>query len=113
MSTIQNSALQSAAFDAKGYLQDFNAWSPELAEALAEEDELELTDCHWEAIRFLREYYSTFDMPPSARTIIKEIGDKLDSRNCNRHTLERLFPKGGCKHACRIAGLPESFCYAC
>ena len=27
--------------------------------------------------------------------------------------LKEIFPLGGCKHACRLAGLPTSYCHAC
>jgi sulfur relay (sulfurtransferase) DsrC/TusE family protein len=32
---------------------------------------------------------------------------------CTKQTLREIFPMGGCKHACRLAGLPESYCHSC
>lgn len=97
----------------EGYLVQFTDWNEDVAKALAAEDDLRLSECHWTAINFLREYYSEYRVAPSPRVIIQAVGDKLDQRHCNGETLERLFPHGGCKHACRLAGLPDYYCHAC
>lgn len=96
-----------------GYLVNFDDWTPDVAKTMAEDDELELNECHWAAIKFMREYYSTFDIPPSPQTMVKEVGAKLHPYRCTTKTLESLFPLGGCKHACRLAGLPVGYCYSC
>jgi len=96
-----------------GFLVNFGDWAPEVAKAMAEEEHLKLVDCHWVAFKYMRDYYAQFEIAPSPHIMIKEIGAELDSHKCTRKTLEQIFPGGGCKQACRIAGLPESFCYAC
>ena len=112
------SAMQIAGrelqFNNKGHLIHFDDWNREVAEALAEKEELTLTDCHWSMIKYLRDYYAEFETSPSPRLVIKGIGDKLTmNARCTRKTLEALFPDGGCKQACRIAGLPDYYCHAC
>ena len=98
----------------KGYLTDFKAWDKEVAEAIAGEEGITLSDCHWAVISFLRDYYSEFEHPPSPRLIIRGIGEHLTlNAPCTRKTLEALFPEGGCKQACRIAGLPDYYCHSC
>jgi len=99
--------------DDDGYLVDFDAWGEDVAKTLAEIDNVELSDCHWTAINFMREFYGEYEVPPSVQVIIKAVGDQIDRRGCTNKSIERLFPRGGCKHACRLAGLPESFCAAC
>jgi TusE/DsrC/DsvC family sulfur relay protein len=101
-------------FNNKGHLNNFQDWDNDLAEALAAEDGLTLTDCHWTVINFLREYYAFHEIPPSPKVMIREIGHQV-SRNtpCTRKNLEALFPVGGCKQACRIAGLPDYYCHSC
>ena len=102
------------ALNNKGFLADFSQWTDEIGKALAAEEGLELTECHWTAIHFLRDYYHQLEIPPSPRTMIKAVGDKIASGGtCTRRTLEGLFPKGGCKQACRIAGLPSHYCHSC
>ena len=98
----------------KGFLARFDDWNREVAIAMAEEEGLQLSECHWATIEFLRDYYKTYDIPPSPRVIIKSIGEKLTQYvPCTYKHLDALFPGGGCKQACRIAGLPEHYCHSC
>ncbi len=107
-------ATEGLNFNKKGFLVNFDDWNREVAEAIAAEKGLELTECHWVAIDFLRDYFQTYELPPSPRVLIKSIGDKLsEGAPCTRKTLDALFPWGGCKEACRIAGLPDFYCNAC
>lgn len=100
--------------NAKGMLTNVDHWSEDVARAMAREDNFELNDCHWAAIRFLREYYQEYEVAASPRIMIREVGNKMSkSGKCNGKTLKKLFPKGGCKHACRIAGLPHEYCNSC
>lgn len=96
-----------------GYLANFSDWNEDVARKLADIDGLELTDCHWVAINFLRDFYRIYEIPPSDRIMIKQIGEKINESGCTRKHLKQIFPKGGCKHACRLAGLPESYCHSC
>ena len=112
-SSIQVSGRE-LRFNKQGFMVDFDEWSRDAAEAIAAAEGLSLTDCHWVAIEFLRDYYRTYEVPPSPRVVIQSVGDRLaEGLPCNRKTLEDLFPKGGCKQACRIAGLPRHYCHAC
>ena len=57
-------------FDDKGYLLDFDAWTPELAAQVAAEDEIEnLTEDHWRIIGFLREFQSKHGAAPRVRVL--------------------------------------------
>ncbi|MES9960823.1 MAG: TusE/DsrC/DsvC family sulfur relay protein [Sedimenticola sp.] len=96
-----------------GFLVSFDDWDESVAREMAIHDGLELTDCHWAAIRFAREFYYEFDVPPSPRILINEVGEKIREWGCTRKTLEEVFPKGGCKHVCRLAGLPAAYCHSC
>ena len=96
-----------------GYLANFSDWNKEVALTLADIDGLKLSDCHWVAINFLRDFYEEYEIPPSDRLMIKSVGEKISKYGCTKKTLKQIFPKGGCKHACRLAGLPESYCHAC
>jgi tRNA 2-thiouridine synthesizing protein E len=92
-------------FNQKGHMVHFDHWDRDVAQALAAEEGLPLTDCHWAVIEYLREYYATYDHPPSPRLVIKAVGEKLtQNAPCTRKTLEALFPAGGCKQACASLG---------
>jgi TusE/DsrC/DsvC family sulfur relay protein len=112
--TMMQIAGREVQFNKKGHLASFQDWDNELAEILAADDGLDLTDCHWTVINFMREYYAFHEMPPSPKVIVREIGHHVSHHTpCTRKNLEALFPAGGCKQACRIAGLPEYYCHSC
>ena len=43
--------------DKDGFLRDISAWSPELAEYMAELDDLELGEDHWQVINYISGMY--------------------------------------------------------
>ena len=104
---------RSVEFGPKGFMLEFDAWDKEVASAMAVKDGLKLQDCHWKAIYFIRDYYLQFEIPPSPRVLIKEVGDQLHEYRCTYGTLKELFPTGGFKQACRLAGLPDYYCHSC
>jgi len=97
----------------EGYLVNFEDWDKSVAETLAEMDHLTLTKCHWVAIDFMRDFYRQYEIPPSSHALLKAVGDQIYEYGCSRKDLEKIFPKGGCRHACRLAGLPDAYCHAC
>ncbi|MEJ1353702.1 MAG: TusE/DsrC/DsvC family sulfur relay protein [Candidatus Sedimenticola sp. (ex Thyasira tokunagai)] len=99
--------------NSEGYLESFSDWSEDVAQVMADIDELKLIDCHWVAINYLREFYHEYEVPPSDRLMIKSVGKKISEYGCTKKKLNEIFPKGGCKHACRLAGLPASYCHSC
>ena len=86
--------------DEEGYLSDLNQWEPGVADVMSKEDDLELTDDHWEIINFLREYYVEYGVAPMIRKLCKATGFKLKK-------IYELFPSGPAKGACKVAGLPK------
>lgn len=93
--------------DQHEYLANFSEWSPELARHIAELEQIELTDAHWEVIHFVRDFYQEYDTSPAMRVLVKAIGKRLGPDKANSRYLYRLFPKGPAKQATRIAGLPK------
>jgi len=93
--------------DEEGYLVNLGDWNEEIAKVLSEQDNLELTESHWEVIHFLREYYDEYQIAPAVRVLTKAIGKKLGKEKGNSKYLYELFPYGPAKQACRFAGLPK------
>lgn len=93
--------------DEEGYLEDRSEWSPDVAEAMSKEDDLELGNDHWEIINFLREYYEEYQIAPAVRVLTKAVGKKLGKDKGNSKYLYELYPYGPGKQACRYAGLPK------
>ncbi len=98
---------KSVEVDEEGYLVNLNEWTADAAKILSAQDELELTDSHWEVINFLREYYEEYQIAPAVRVLTKAIGKKLGPEKGNSKYLYELFPYGPAKQACRFAGLPK------
>jgi tRNA 2-thiouridine synthesizing protein E len=93
--------------DEEGYIQDISLWTRELAEAIAKDENIEMSDDHWEVVNFLREYYEEYQIAPAVRVLIKAIKKSLGEDKGNSKYLYELFPYGPAKQACKIAGLPK------
>ncbi|WP_409307389.1 sulfurtransferase TusE [Pectobacterium sp. B1J-3] len=95
------------ATDAQGYLMESRDWSETLALQLAEQENIQLTDAHWEVVRFVRAFYLEFNTSPAIRMLVKAMAQKYGEEKGNSRYLYRLFPKGPAKQATKIAGLPK------
>jgi tRNA 2-thiouridine synthesizing protein E len=93
--------------DEEGYLQDWTLWNERLAEYMAKQDGIELTEAHWEVIRFLREYFEKYQIAPMIKILTKEMAKTFGKEKGNTKYLYQLFPAGPAKQACRYAGLPK------
>lgn len=93
--------------DEEGYLVDLGAWNKELAELIAKDENIEMTDDAWEVVNFLRDYYEEYQIAPAVRVLTKAIKRKLGADKGNSKYLYELFPYGPAKQACKIAGLPK------
>lgn len=91
-----------------GYLTNHEDWSKEVAEIIAKEEGVELTEKHWDLIEFLRdEYVNNGANQPNTRNIVKAMSAKWNEKIGQKDVYE-LFPKDPSKQGGRIAGLPES-----
>lgn len=93
--------------DEYGYLKNLDDWSPELAEAIARKDGIELSEAHWEIVLFVREFYQEYKTSPAIRMLVKALAQKFGEEKGNSRYLQRLFPDGPAKQATKIAGLPK------
>lgn len=98
-----DAALNLPKLDEEGYLIEPGEWNEDLAEYLARMENVNLTDDHWDVIRFMREYYDEHQIAPDARYVIKHLSGRLgaDARNA----LFKMFAYGYVKQACKIAGM--------
>jgi tRNA 2-thiouridine synthesizing protein E len=92
-----------------GFLANQEDWSENVARVLAAQEELELTQKHWDLIHFLRDqYFNHAQNQPNTRNIVKAMAEVWSGESVDAKTLYGLFPKDPSKQAGRIAGLPES-----
>lgn len=86
--------------DAEGFLQKPEQWTEAIAEEIARQHHIELTDRHWQVVRFMRQRYLDAGAAPSIRSLGKESGVDIKE-------LYKLFPKGPAKLAAKIGGIPK------
>jgi TusE/DsrC/DsvC family sulfur relay protein len=98
--TTQTLAGISVERDAEGFLVDPSVWTEPMAEAIAAEEGVELTERHWEVVRFMRRSYETTGGGPNVRLLAKTSGVSVKE-------LYALFPHGPAKTAAKIAGIPK------
>lgn len=90
-----------------GFLRDAQLWNEQVAEELARLNGIEISPDHWEILFFIRDYYFQFQHLPNARMFAAAIRKKLGEEKAGSRYLQKLFPDGPLKYACKLAGLPK------
>lgn len=87
------------AVNDEGYLEDSSQWTKEIAEEIAKELNINLSDKHYEVINFLREKYQE-----GTPLTIRKVGKSgiVDIKG-----FYTLFPGGPLKFSSKIAGIPK------
>jgi len=83
----------------QGYLTDLNQWTREVGLELAKEEDVEMTEKHWEVIKYLQDQCRN-EVPLSIRKVGK-------SGVVSIKEFYQLFPNGPLKISSRIAGIPK------
>lgn len=91
----------------EGFLCDAKLWSEDVAIALAQIEGLELAAEHWTILYFIRDYYQQYKHLPNARMFVTAVRKRFGDDKGNSRYLQKLFPQGPLKYACKIAGLPK------
>ena len=90
-----------------GFLIDRTEWDRGLAVLIARDEGIELTDAHWELIRFTQNYYEEYHITPIMRILAKAIRKRLGEDKGTSKYLYSLFPEAPVRQLARIAGLPK------
>jgi tRNA 2-thiouridine synthesizing protein E len=98
---------QTIEHDEEGFITDVSQWTKELADYLAEHENINMTPEHWEVVNFLRGYYNEYQIAPAIRVLVKQMKVAFGPEKGNNKYLYELFPYGPAKQACKIAGLPK------
>ncbi|MBN1157934.1 MAG: TusE/DsrC/DsvC family sulfur relay protein [Bacteroidales bacterium] len=85
--------------NAEGYFEDPSQWNKEMAIEMAREYDIELTDKHFEILKYLREKYLAGE-----QLTIRKVGN---SGITDIKGLYQLFPGGPLKISSRLAGIPK------
>lgn len=86
--------------DGDGYLEDMQAWSPEIGRAMADADGYELNDVKWSHILKAREYFEEFNVVPPIRKFAKYIEQ-------DQKELFDTWMTGPMKPITKYGGLPK------
>lgn len=86
--------------DSDGFLSDPHDWDESLADGLASNIGLVLTDVHWAAIRFARTDFEAEGETPTLRRMA--IAGGVTTKD-----MFALFPKKPAKKLAYVAGLPK------
>lgn len=86
--------------DDEGFMTEYDEWNEEMGEALASAIGIEMTDRHWDAIRFLRTDFQSEGETPTLRRVTNVGGIPTKE-------LFTLFPKKPAKKMAYVAGLPK------
>lgn len=97
--------IASPQLDEEGYLINPAEWNEVVAQDLAQQEDLSLTDEHWKVIGFMRGYYNEHQIAPDARFTIKYLANDLGYGRAARKRLFELFPYGYVKQACKASGM--------
>lgn len=95
----KNIAGKTINVNEEGFMTDFNQWDKVIGEALAEENNIQLTQRHWEVISYLQNEHKN-NVPLSIRKIGK-------SNIVDIKEFYALFPNAPLKTATKIAGIPK------
>jgi tRNA 2-thiouridine synthesizing protein E len=86
--------------DDEGFMTEYEEWTDELAKQLAANIDIDLSDQHWKAIRFLRDDFEDQGETATLRRVGTVGG-------ISTKDLFTLFPKKPAKKMAYIAGLPK------
>lgn len=91
---------QGMQFDSEGFLVDKNQWTKELANEVATQQGIELTEQHWTVVNAARDIEQEAGATPGLRKLSK-------LSNVPIKALYGLFPNGPAKQIAKIAGIPK------
>ena len=63
------------AVDKEGYLRELADWNEEVAEYLAQQENIKLNASHWEVINLLRNFYRRHQASPATRALINLVNE--------------------------------------
>ena len=91
--------------DNEGYLLDPSQWDCDLAQALADDINITMTDEHWYVVNFVRNHFEYHQAVPEMRILMKQMKIDYGAEKASRKFIFNLFPYGYASQACKIAGM--------
>ncbi len=86
--------------DGDGYLINMNDWTPEIGQAMADNDGISLDEVKWSHILKARDYYADHAVVPPIRKFAKYVGE-------DQKDMFKTWMTGPMKPISKYGGLPK------
>lgn len=93
--------------DQDGHLVDYQIWTTDIAQQLANSLDLTLTDWHFEILFALRQFYQDYGFAPATRPLIKYLNKTVNANIDNQQLMQGFNTGLVARHLTRLAGLPK------
>ena len=92
-----------------GFLTSGSEWTRDTGCALAEKENIRLTEQHWMVVELFRYYYQEYLLAPAWAYALEKIGESQNvSMDEAQRLIQELFPHDPAGQIWRIAGLPST-----
>ena len=99
--------MNDITLDEDGHLQNHLDWSPEVAQLMAQKEDLALNHSHIEILLTVREFYQRFGYAPATRPLIKFLIKQLGEHISNAQLMQDFKTGLVARTLARLAGLPK------
>ena len=99
--------MVSQKLDSDGYIEDLRGWNERIASEIARQENLKLTDAHWEIIVLTRDFYERYQISPATRALTNLVRQELGDKKGTSLYLMKLFGGSPAKMVSKISGLPK------
>ena len=99
--------MVSQKLDSDGYIEDLRDWDERIASEIARQENLKLTDAHWEIIVLTRDFYERYQISPATRALTNLVKQELGDKKGTSLYLMKLFGGSPAKMVSKISGLPK------
>ena len=99
--------MVSQKLDSDGYIEELHDWNERIAFEIARQENITLTDAHWEIIVLTRDFYERYQISPATRALTNLVKQKLGGKKGTSLYLMKLFGGSPAKMVSKISGLPK------
>ncbi len=99
--------MGSQKLDSDGYIEELRDWNERIASEIARQENITLTDAHWEIIGLTRDFYERYQISPATRALTNLVKQELGSKKGTSLYLMKLFGGSPAKMVSKISGLPK------
>lgn len=90
--------------DNEGFLLNPDDWDHAVAEVIAAQEKIDMSEDHWQVVTLVREHLEYNQCVPEARILLRALAAEIGKDKATRRYLYNLFPYGYGQQACKIAG---------